>query len=77
MTSDHFDFVLDELLSRRPFQIFTVRLHDGHVFEIDHLEALSFSEGLAVFTVPGGIQIWIDHDSVSQVIEATRELCPR
>jgi hypothetical protein len=36
MTAENFDALLTTFLNRRPFQIFTVELHGGKRFEIDH-----------------------------------------
>ena len=70
MTAENFDAVLNRLLDRRPFQIFTVELHSGKRFEVDHPKATVFRDGLAVFISPGPIPVWFDHESVSQIIES-------
>ena len=70
MTAENFDAILNDLLDRRPFQIFTVELHGGKRFEIDHPKATVFRQGLAVFVAPGPVLIHFDHESVSQIIEA-------
>ena len=70
MTADNFDQILQVLLLRRPFQVFTVELHGGKRFEIDSPLATVLREGKAVFIAPGGIPVWFDHDSVNQIIEA-------
>ncbi len=70
MTAENFDQVLDELMSRMPFQIFTVELHGGRRFEIDHPRATVVRNGVALFIAPGGKFIWFDHDSVNQIIGA-------
>ena len=70
MTAENFNQLLEALLSRTPFKIFTVELHGGRRFEIDHPRATVFRDGIAVFIAPGGIPIWFDHDSVNQIIEA-------
>jgi len=71
MTADNFDKLLVELRQRRPFRVFTVELHGGERFEIDHPLALVVRDGVAVFLAPGGRPIWFDHDSVNQIIGAT------
>jgi hypothetical protein len=76
MTAENFNAMLDTLLNRRPFQIFTVELYGGKRFEIDHPQATVFREGLAVFLAPGPIPIWFDHESVSQFIEAPASAAP-
>ena len=70
MTAENFDNVLQALLTRQPFQVFTVELHGGRRFEIDHPRATVTRDGVAVFLAPGGVPIWFDHDSVNQIIEA-------
>jgi hypothetical protein len=71
MTADNFDRVLDALRQLQPYRVFTVELHGGRRFEVDHPGALVVRDGVAVFLAPGGITIWFDHDNVSQIIGAT------
>jgi hypothetical protein len=70
MTADHFYSILEELALRQPFQIFSVELHGGRQFEVDHPRALVVRDGVAVFLAPGGVPILFDHDSVNQIIVA-------
>ena len=70
MTAENFDRVLNRLAERKPFQVFTVELHGGQRFEVDHPRALVVRDGVAVFLAPGGAPIWFDHDSVNQIIGA-------
>jgi hypothetical protein len=70
MTSDNFASALEGLRRRQPFRVFTVELHGGRRFEVDHPEALDVRDGEAVFLAPGGVPIWFDHDSVNQIIGA-------
>ena len=70
MTEAHFDHLLTELRDQQPFRIFTVALHSGRRFEVDHSHALIVREGVAVFLAPGGSPIYFDHDSVNEVIHA-------
>jgi len=70
MTAENFENVLQGLRQRQPFHVFTVELHGGRRFEIDHPGALVTRDGVAVFIAPGGIPIWFDHDSVNQIIAA-------
>ena len=72
MTVDNFDNLLRGLQERKPFRVFTVELHGGHPFEVDHPGALVVRDGVAVFLAPGGIPVWFDHDSVIQVLGADR-----
>jgi hypothetical protein len=70
MTADNFDRVLESLRLQQPFRVFTVELHGGRRFEVDHPGALVVRDGVAVFLAPGGLPIWFDHDSVNQIIGA-------
>jgi hypothetical protein len=70
MTAENFDQVLNELMERRPFQIFTVELHGGRRFEIDHPRATVVRDGVALFIAPGRKFVWFDHDNVNQIIAA-------
>lgn len=67
MTAESFDRVLQALRQRKPFQVFTVELSGGNRFEVDHPGAIVVRDGVAVFLAPGGIPIWFDHESVSQI----------
>jgi hypothetical protein len=71
MTAENFNNVLGGLQKLRPFRVFTVELHGGHRFEVDHPEAIVVRDGVAVFLAPGGVPIWFDHESVNQIIGAT------
>ncbi len=68
MTADHFDGLLQALRGRSPFQPFTVELVGGHRFEIDYPQALIVRDGVAVFLLPGGVPVWFDHESVTQIV---------
>jgi len=70
MTAENFESVLQGLRQRQPFHVFTVELHGGQRFEIDHPGAVVIRDGVAVFLAPGGIPIWFDHESVNQIIGA-------
>jgi hypothetical protein len=70
MTADHFNEVLETLIELKPFRMFTVELHGGKRFEVDHPRAIVVRDGVAVFLAPGGTPIWFDHDSVTQIIGA-------
>lgn len=70
MTEDNFDGVLDGLRSLQPFRVFTVELHGGRRFEVDHPTALVVRDGVAVFLAPGGVPIWFDHESVLRLVGA-------
>jgi hypothetical protein len=61
---------LEALRTRSPFHVFTVELNGGRRFEVDHPGAMVVRDGVAVFLAPGGVPIWFDHDSVSQIIGA-------
>ena len=70
MTADNFEGALEGLRTLQPFRVFTVELHGGRRFEVDHPQALVVRDGVAVFLAPGGIPIWFDHESVLRVIGA-------
>lgn len=70
MTAENFDEVFRAMLARRPFRVFTVQLHTGERFEIDHPTAVAHRGGLAIYIAPGSVPHWFDHESVSQVIES-------
>jgi hypothetical protein len=68
MTQEHFEQLLVELSRRSPFHPFTVELHGGDQFEVDHPQAMVVRDGVAVFLRPGGIPVWFDHESVTQIV---------
>lgn len=70
MTIENFDAVLRGLRQLEPFQVFTVELHGGRRFEVDHPGALTTRDGVAVFLAPGGVPILFDHYSVVNFIAA-------
>jgi hypothetical protein len=70
MTAENFEAVLDALKQLQPFRVFTVELHGGRRFEVDHPGALVVRDGVAVFLAPGGVPIWFDHESVNQIVGA-------
>ena len=70
MTAENFERVLQGLRQAQPFRVFTVELHGGGRFEVDHPGALVVRDGVAVFLAPGGVPIWFDHESVNQLIGA-------
>jgi len=72
MTAENFDLVLRGLQQRQPFHVFTVELHGGKRFEVDHPGAMVVRDGVAVFLAPGGVPVWFDHERVNQVIGAAR-----
>jgi hypothetical protein len=76
MTAEHFDETLNTLASRRPFKAFTIELNTGQRIEIDHPTATSCRDGFAVFTSPGGVLIFFDHESVNQIINAPLHSAP-
>ncbi|HKI33863.1 MAG TPA: hypothetical protein VKA46_18565 [Gemmataceae bacterium] len=70
MTAENFASVLEGLTQRQPFRVFTVELHGGRRFEVDHPRAIVVRDGVAVFLAPGGVPIWFDHESVNQILGA-------
>ena len=76
MTADNFTGLLEGLRSRQPFRVFTVELHGGKRFEVDHAGAIVVRDGVAVFLAPGGVPVWFDHDSVLSIVGATADTEP-
>jgi hypothetical protein len=70
MSADHFEIFMEELLGRRPFRAFTVRLKGGEQLEIDHARAATLVGSAVVFTGPGSIPIYFDHDCVNCIFDA-------
>ncbi len=70
MTVDNFEGILTTLMDRKPFRVFTIELHGGTRFEIDHPRVAIWRNGVAIFISLGGAPIWFDNESVSQIIEA-------
>lgn len=73
MTADNFMAVLERLRTRQPFKVFTVELHGGERFEVDHPGALIARDGVAVFLAPGGVPHWFDHESALKIVGAGYE----
>jgi hypothetical protein len=67
MTAENFANILEGLSQGKPFRVFTVELHGGGRFEVDHPRALVVRDGVAVFLAPGGVPIWFDHETVTQI----------
>ena len=67
MTAEHFEQLFEALNGRSPFQPFTVELVGGDRFEVDHHRAMVVRDGVAVFLKPGGVPVWFDHESVTQI----------
>jgi hypothetical protein len=67
MTADNFKNVLEALCDHVPFHPFTVELNTGKRFEVDYPRAMVIRDGVAVYLQSGGIPVWFDHKSVSQI----------
>ena len=76
MTVENFEKVLLAMIRRRPFKPFTIELHSGERFEIDHPEATVLRQGVAIFLSPGPVPIYFDHLSVNQFIDAPAHSAP-
>lgn len=70
MNREQFEDTIDQLLNRRPYQIFTIELQNGRLHEIDQPNALSYRNGVAVFIAPAHVPIIFDNDNVVQIIAA-------
>jgi hypothetical protein len=68
MTSEHFEQALAALAEREKFHPFNVELVGGHQFDVDHPLAMVVRDGVAIYLKPGGIPVWFDHESVTQII---------
>lgn len=68
MTTDNFDHTLQALRDRSPFRPFTVVLHSGRKFEIDHAEAVVQRDGVAIFVGRGGVPVVFDHEGVEHFV---------
>ena len=77
MSVDNFQSLLESFLSRKPFRVFTVELHNGNRFEIDHPRAVTWRDGFAVFVAPGPVPIYFDNEGVVQFIDAPASDAPR
>jgi hypothetical protein len=75
MTPENFEAVLEAMLSRKPFKPFTVELHGGTRFEIDHPRVV-YREAHAIFFAPGFVPIHFDHESVVQIIDSPAHSAP-
>ncbi|MBI2804784.1 MAG: hypothetical protein HYX68_07355 [Planctomycetes bacterium] len=76
MSVDNFQSHLESFLSRKPFRVFTVELHNGNRFEIDHPRAVVWRDGFAVFVAPGHVPIYFDNEGVVQFIDAPASDAP-
>lgn len=68
MTPENFEQTLGAFHQRTPYRPFTVVLHSGRQFEVDHPGALVHRDGVAIFIGPGGIPIIFDHEGVEHFV---------
>ncbi len=68
MTADHFEQLLSALNEKERFHPFTVELVGGHQFEVNHPMAMVVRDGVAVYLKLGGVPVWFDHESVTQIV---------
>jgi hypothetical protein len=76
MTAENLDGFVEAFVSRRPFKVFTVELHNGTRFEVDHPRAILWRGGYAIFAAPGHLPIYFDHESDVQIIDAPASDAP-
>lgn len=76
MTTENFEAFLEAFVSRKPFKVFTVELHNGNRFEVDHPRAILWRDGHAIFAAPGRIPIYFDNEAVVQIIDAPAAQAP-
>jgi hypothetical protein len=68
MTPSNFEQNLKAFQERSPYRPFTMVLHSGRQFEVDHPGALVHRDGVALFAGPGGIPIIFDHEGVEHFV---------
>lgn len=68
MDRESFTATIEALQNMRPFKPFTVTLVDGDRYEVDRPNILALGEGIAILVAPGDVQVFLDHEGVSQVI---------
>jgi len=76
MQLEHFEQLLQHHLERRPFHVFVLDLQGGKRYEVDHPHSVALKDGVAVFIAPGGVPVWFDHESVTQIADAPAESAP-
>ena len=76
MTVENFGGLLRAFVSRRPFKVFTVELHNGNRFEVDHPNAVLWRDGYAIFAAPGYVPIYFDREGVVQMMDAPASQAP-
>lgn len=76
MTTENFEAFLEAFVSRKPFKVFAVELHNGNRFEVDHPRAILWRDGYAIFASPGRIPIYFDNEAVVQIIDAPAAQAP-
>jgi hypothetical protein len=68
VTPDNFDQTLQAFRERSPYRPFTVVLHSGRQFEVDHPNAMVYRDGVALFVGPGGVPVVFDHEGVEHFV---------
>lgn len=68
MTVETFDGTIIAFKQRRPFIPFTVVMVNGDRYQVDHPEAIIVRDGFGVFIGPGRIPVFLDSDTVSQIV---------
>ena len=68
MSPDNFQESLNDLLNRKPFQLFRIELHNGQHYEIDHPTTIGVRNSMAVYLPPGGGVKIFDNESVLQFV---------
>lgn len=76
MDRESFDSAIMTYINRRPYQPFTVELVNGRQMQIDHPNAISMREGMALFLTPGRIPHFFDHEGVCRIIGELAENSP-
>jgi hypothetical protein len=68
MGRDTFDNTIRTFKHRTPFRRFTVAMVDRDRLAIDHPDALTVRDSVALFVGPGEVPVVFDHEGVSEVI---------
>ena len=70
MTDKNFRQILEALLSKSPFQVFTIELRSGERYAVTQPRALAYRDGLVVLLADHQVSVYFDHESVSSIILA-------
>jgi hypothetical protein len=72
MRLENFEKALFAYQKRKPFRSYRVRFVSGEHLKVDHPETLIMRAGVAVHFDSKGVPTLFDHESVSEVVGATK-----